>query len=164
VAEELKPRSWKIREGRSLASTVPYAEHAVNDVGRDHLVCTNVGAKPVGFSDLLDGRQGRRDQHWWKDAVLRWDARHPSNPGGTCNGSVRRDESGVIRGRTRRDSLKSSQVNGSSGFDYLGLGFRATYFDGDLHSIFHRIFEGDFDSEQPVLVDRFGFVRFHRPS
>jgi len=110
VAEELKPRSWKIREGRSLASTVPYAEHAVNDVGRDHLVCTNVGAKPVGFSDLLDGRQGRRDQHWWKDAVLRWDARHPSNPGGTCSGSVRRDESGVIRGRTRRDSLKLGAV------------------------------------------------------
>ena len=63
-----------------------------------------------------------------------------------------------------REETLSSQVNGSSGFDYLGLGFRATYFDGDLHSIFHRIFEGHLDSEQPVLVDRFGFVRFHRPS
>jgi len=57
--------------------------------------------------DLLDGRQGRRDQHWWKDLVRRWDARHPSNQGGTCSGSVRADESGIIRGRTRRDSLAS---------------------------------------------------------
>ncbi len=55
-------------------------------------------------------------------------------------------------------------VNGSSGFDLLGLGFRATCFDGDLHSIFHRIFEGHLDSEQAVLVGRFGFVRFHRPT
>jgi len=51
-------------------------------------------------------RQGRRDQHWRKVVVLRWDATHPSNPGGTCSGSVRPDESGVIRGRRRRDSLK----------------------------------------------------------
>ena len=49
-------------------------------------------------------------------------------------------------------------------FDCFGLGFRATCFDGDLHSIFHRIFEGHLDSEQAVLVGRFGFVRFHRPT
>jgi len=65
-----------------------------------------VTGRIVGFSVLLDGRQGRRDQHWKKVVVLRWDATHPSNPGGTCSGSVRPDESGVIRGRTRRDSLK----------------------------------------------------------
>ena len=53
--------------------------------------------------------------------------------------------------------------DGLSGFDFLGLCFRATCFDSDLHSIFHRIFEGHLDSEQAVLVDRFGFVRFHRP-
>lgn len=57
-----------------------------------------------------------------------------------------------------------SQVNGSSGFDFLGLGFRASCFDSDLLGIFHRIFERHLDSEQAVLVDRFGFVRFHRPS
>jgi len=39
-----------------------------------------------------------------------------------------------------------------------------TCFDGNLHGIFHRIFEGHLDSEQAVLVGRFGFVRFHRPS
>ena len=49
------------------------------------------------------------------------------------------------------------------GFNCFGLGFR-TYFDGDLHSIFHWIFEGHLDSEQAVLVGRFGFVRFHRPT
>ncbi|HEY3121650.1 MAG TPA: hypothetical protein VGL15_13560, partial [Vicinamibacteria bacterium] len=41
-------------------------------------------------------------------------------------------------------------------FDFLGRGFRATCFDGDLHSILHRIFERHLDSEQAVLVDRFG--------
>ena len=51
-----------------------------------------------------------------------------------------------------------------SAFDCFGLGFRATCFDGDLHSTFHRIFEGHLDSEQAVLVGRFGFVRFHRPT
>jgi hypothetical protein len=49
-------------------------------------------------------------------------------------------------------------------FDCFGLGFRTTCFDGDLHSTFHRIFEGHLDSEQAVLVGRFGFVRFHRPT
>ncbi len=39
-----------------------------------------------------------------------------------------------------------------------------TCFDANFHSIFHRIFEGHLDSEQPVLVSRFGFVRFHRPT
>jgi hypothetical protein len=43
-------------------------------------------------------------------------------------------------------------------FDCFGLGFRATCFDGDLHGTFHRIFEGHLDSEQSVLVGRFGFV------
>ncbi len=36
---------------------------------------------------------------------------------------------------------------------------RATRFDGDLNGTFHRIFEGHLNSEQPVLVGRFGFVR-----
>ena len=62
------------------------------------------------------------------------------------------------------DERRFPQVNGSSDFDFLGLDFRATYLDGDLHSIFHRIFEGHLDSEQTVLVGRFGFVRFYRPS
>ena len=34
-----------------------------------------------------------------------------------------------------------------SAFDCFGLGSRATCFDGDLHSTFHRIFEGHLDSE-----------------
>jgi len=50
------------------------------------------------------------------------------------------------------------------GFDCFGLASRASCFDGDLHSTFHRIFEGHLDSEQAVLVGRFGFVRFHRPT
>ena len=41
-------------------------------------------------------------------------------------------------------------VNGSAGFDFLDLGLRATCFDGDLDSIFHRIFEGHLDSEEVV--------------
>ncbi len=53
---------------------------------------------------------------------------------------------------------------GSFTFDCFGLGFRATCFDDDLHSIFHRIFEGHLDSEQAVLVGRFGFVRLNRPT
>ena len=57
-----------------------------------------------------------------------------------------------------------SAVSLSFTFDCFGLGFRATRFDGDLHSTFHRIFEGHLDSEQAVLVGRFGFVRFHRPT
>jgi hypothetical protein len=60
--------------------------------------------------------------------------------------------------------VEAPRTTGSSGFDLLGFGFRATYFDNNLHSIFHRIFEGHLDSEQAVLVDRFGFVRFHCPS
>ena len=68
------------------------------------------------------------------------------------------------RGHPWLNEKRFSQVNGSSGFDFLGLGFHATCFDGDLDSIFHRIFEGHLDSEQAVLVDRFGFVRFHRPT
>ena len=56
------------------------------------------------------------------------------------------------------------QLNGSSALKPLGLGFRDTCFDGDLHSIFHRVFEGHLDSEQAVLVGRFGFVGFHRPT
>jgi hypothetical protein len=43
-------------------------------------------------------------------------------------------------------------------------GFRASCLDSDLHSTFHRIFEGHLDSEQAVLVGRFSFVRFHRPT
>ena len=46
----------------------------------------------------------------------------------------------------------------------LGLDFHATCFDRNLHSIFHWIFKGHLDSEQAVLVVRFGFVRFHRPT
>jgi hypothetical protein len=58
----------------------------------------------------------------------------------------------------------SARINGSSGLDTLGLGFRPTWLNGDLHRIFHWVFEGHFDSEQSVLVGRFGFVRFHRPT
>ena len=76
-------------------------------------------------------------------------------------GTVRPDESGVIRGRTMN---RLYYVKGSSDFDFLGLGFLATCLDGDLHSILHRIFERHLDSEQAVLVGRFGFVRFHRPT
>src|ERR1035438_7731630 len=57
-----------------------------------------------------------------------------------------------------------SQTTEPSGFDFLDLGLGATRFDGDLHSIFHRIFEGHFDSEEAVLVDRFSFAGFHWPS
>ncbi len=46
----------------------------------------------------------------------------------------------------------------------LGLDFYATCLDGDLHSIFHWILKWHLDSEQAVLVVRFGFVRFHRPT
>jgi hypothetical protein len=60
------------------------------------------------------------------------------------------------------NSVQTQRV--TRGFDLLDLGFRATCFDGDLHSILHRIFEGHLDSEQAVVVGRFGFVRFHRPS
>jgi hypothetical protein len=42
----------------------------------------------------------------------------PSNPGGTHSGSVRPDESGVIRGRTRRDSLK---LTGHQALSFLVL-------------------------------------------
>ncbi len=48
--------------------------------------------------------------------------------------------------------------------DCFGLVFPAAGFDGDLDSIFHRVFEGHLDPEQAVLVGRFGFVRFHRPT
>jgi hypothetical protein len=44
-------------------------------------------------------------------------------------------------------------------FDCFGLAPRAACFDGNLHSTFHRIFEGHFDSEQAVLVGRFGFCQ-----
>jgi hypothetical protein len=51
-----------------------------------------------------------------------------------------------------------------SGFQFLWLGFRATLFDGNLHRILHRIFEGHLDSEQAEMVGRFGLARFHRPA
>jgi hypothetical protein len=51
------------------------------------------------------GHKAKRDQPWSKNVVLRWDATYPSNPGGTCNGSIRPDKSGVICGRTKRDYL-----------------------------------------------------------
>jgi hypothetical protein len=72
-------------------------------------------------------------------------------------------EEGLLEPRTiNRD--KPGLLSGSSGFKSLGLGFREPCFDGDLHSIFHRIFEGHLDSKQAVLVGRFGFVRFYRPT
>ena len=55
-------------------------------------------------------------------------------------------------------------ANGSSRLDNFGLGFRPTWLNGDLHRIFHWVFERHFDSEQSVLVGSFGFVRFHRPT
>jgi hypothetical protein len=51
-------------------------------------------AGTLSFLKGLDGRQGRRDHHWWKVVGLRWDATHPSNPGSTCSRRVRPDESG----------------------------------------------------------------------
>jgi aryl-alcohol dehydrogenase-like predicted oxidoreductase len=65
-------------------------------------------------------------------------------------------------GITAHGVLSRGLISGP--FDCFGLGFRATCFDGDLHGTFHRIFEGHLDSEQSVLVGRFGFVRFHRPT
>ena len=70
----------------------------------------------------------------------------------------------LVDKRTFRIMYLARIASRSLTFDCFGLGFRATCFDGDLHSIFHRIFEGHLDSEQAVLVGRFGFVRFHRPT
>jgi len=92
--------------------------------------------------------------------ILRWDATHRSNTAGTCGGYVRPDES---KGSPSLDEMRLFRVIGSSGFEFLDLGVRNHRFDGDLHSVFHGIFEGHFDSEQAVLVDRFSFVRFHWP-
>ena len=77
------------------------------------------------------------------------------------SGTVNRDNPDDKPGLSR---LEACQLNGSSGFEFLGLGFLDSCFDGDLHRILHRIFEGHLDSEQAVLVGRFGFVRFHRPT
>jgi hypothetical protein len=52
----------------------------------------------------------------------------------------------------------------SSGLDTLGLGFCPTWFNGDLHCTFHWVFERHFDSQQSVLIDSFGSVRFYRPT
>jgi hypothetical protein len=49
--------------------------------------------------------------------------------------------------KPRLSRSEAQQLDGPSGFDFLGLGLRATCFDGDLHSIFHRIFEGHLDSK-----------------
>jgi hypothetical protein len=34
-------------------------------------------------------------QYWWKVVVIRWDATHRSNTGGTCGGSGQPDESKI---------------------------------------------------------------------
>ena len=70
----------------------------------------------------------------------------------------------LVDKRTFRIMYLARIASRSLTFDCFGLGFRATCFDGDLHGTFHRIFEGHLDSEQSVLVGRFGFVRFHRPT
>jgi hypothetical protein len=70
----------------------------------------------------------------------------------------------LVDKRTFRIMYLAGIASRSLTFDWLGLGFRATCFDGDLHGTFHRIFEGHLDSEQSVLVGRFGFVRFYRPT
>ena len=70
----------------------------------------------------------------------------------------------LVDKRTFRIMYLARIASRSFTFDCFGLGFRATCFDGDLHGTFHRIFEGHLDSEQSVLVGRFGFVRFHRPT
>jgi hypothetical protein len=70
----------------------------------------------------------------------------------------------LVDKRTFRIMYLAGIASRSLTFDWLGLGFRATCFDGDLHGTFHRIFEGHLDSEQSVLVGRFSFVRFHRPT
>ena len=41
----------------------------------------------------------------------------------------------------------SVRINGSSGLDTFRLGFRPTCLNGDLHRIFHWVFERHFDSE-----------------
>ena len=108
-----------------------------------------------------DGGQGRRYRHRRTVVVPRWDATRRWNTGATCGASARPDESQLIPSQGKKRPLR---VTGSRGFDLLDRGVRATRLDGDLHSIFHGIFEGHLDSEQAVLVDRFGFVRFHWPS
>ena len=60
--------------------------------------------------------------------------------------------------------LKPDSGGGSFARNYFCLGFYASFLDDDFHSIFHRVFEGHLDSKKAVLVGRFGFVRFHRPT
>jgi len=80
------------------------------------------------------------------------------NPAGsvTSNETTRATNAGGL--------IMSLTIDRSSGLSYFGLGVRAICFDDNLYSIFHRIFEGHLDSEQSVLVSRFGFDRFHRPT
>jgi len=72
-------------------------------------------------------------------------------------------ERSAEEGMLKPGTIDRDQLNGSSGSKSLGLGFRDTCFDGDLYSIFHRIFEGYLYSKQAVLVGRFGFERFYLP-
>jgi len=51
-----------------------------------------------------------------------------------------------------------------SACDFFGFGFRLGGVDDHFHSIFHRIFEGHFDSKQTLLIGCFGFVWFHWPA
>lgn len=82
----------------------------------------------------LCGRQGRGDQQSRRVVLVRWDATHPPNQGGTWNGSVRPDEA-VSPVGGRDETIASQRV--TSGFDFLGLGVRATRLDDDFHSNFH---------------------------
>src|SRR5713101_3693914 len=61
-------------------------------------------------------------------------------------------------------SLRGIDGQLDSALNAFSLGFRPTYLNGDLHRIFHWIFERHLDSKQSVLVGRFGFVRLHRPT
>ena len=70
----------------------------------------------------------------------------------------------AVLGTLRWLVYKPDSLADHSACDFFRLGFCATCLDDDLHSIFHRIFEGHLDSKQAVLVGRFGFVRFHRPT
>ena len=94
-----------------------------------------------------------------------WRAGKASPPTGPRTSERSRMSLGkLVDKRTFRIMYLARIASRSFTFDCFGLGFRATCFDGDLHGTFHRIFEGHLDSEQSVLVGRFGFVRFHRPT
>ena len=59
-----------------------------------------------------------------------------------------RDQPTALRSLRTSSSISGCETLQALSFDCFGLGSRATCLDGDLHSTFHRIFEGHLDSEQ----------------